>query len=68
MPELALTLFGAPTVAGPVGGGEIGSKPLALLTFLALEPGPHRREELAALLWSGAPDDAARASLRQALA
>lgn len=68
MPELALTLFGAPTVAGPDRGGEIGSKPLALLTFLALEPGPHRREELAALLWSGAPDDAARASLRQALA
>jgi DNA-binding SARP family transcriptional activator len=42
-------------------------KDLALLAFLALEPGPHAREELATLLWSGSPDDKARASLRQTL-
>ncbi len=68
MPDVSLSLFGAPRADGPPGGEGIGSKPLALLTFLALEPGPHRREELAALLWGDAPEEAARASLRQALA
>lgn len=68
MPDVALTLFGAPTAGGSPGSAALGSKPLALLAFLAIEPGPHRREELAALLWSDAPDQAARASLRQALA
>lgn len=67
MTEVVLTLFGAPTAGGLPDAAALGSKPLALLAFLALEPGSHRREELAALLWSDAPDDAARASLRQAL-
>ena len=67
-PDVALTLFGAPKASGPPGAAEVGSKSLALLTFLALESGAHRRDELAALLWGDAPDDAARASLRQALA
>jgi DNA-binding SARP family transcriptional activator len=40
---------------------------MALLAFLALEPGPHAREELATLFWGHATDSAARASLRQAL-
>ena len=40
---------------------------LGLLAFLALEPGPHRREQLTALLWGDYPDDKAKASLRQAL-
>jgi DNA-binding SARP family transcriptional activator len=40
---------------------------LALLAFLLLEPGPHPRERLATLLWGEHPDEAARASLRQAL-
>ncbi len=40
----------------------------ALLAYLAVEAGrPHRREELAGLLWSDKPDQAARDSLRQAL-
>jgi DNA-binding SARP family transcriptional activator len=44
-----------------------GAKELALLTYLALEPGPHTREELAGLLWGESSDSEARASLRQAL-
>lgn len=43
------------------------SKCLALLAYLTLEPGPHTREALAALLWGESPDGAARTSLRQAL-
>jgi DNA-binding SARP family transcriptional activator len=45
----------------------LGSKTLGLLAFLALEPGPHRREQLTALLWGDYPEDRAKASLRQAL-
>jgi predicted ATPase/DNA-binding SARP family transcriptional activator len=39
----------------------------ALLAFLALNSGPQRREELCALLWPEARDDAARNSLSAAL-
>ncbi len=46
---------------------HLGAKELSLLAYLALEPGPHSREELAALLWGESPDADARASLRQAL-
>ena len=45
----------------------LGAKTLGLLAFLALESGPHRREELTALLWGDSPEEKARASLRQAL-
>lgn len=49
---------------GPV---PLGAKQLSLLAYLALEPGPHGRDELATLLWSESPTVEARASLRQAL-
>ena len=52
---------GTPAAAG------LGAKALALLAFLALEPGPHSRDEVAALLWGEFPDEKAKASLRQAL-
>jgi DNA-binding SARP family transcriptional activator len=45
----------------------LGAKALALVTYLALESGPHTREELASLLWGESPEAEARASLRQAL-
>lgn len=67
---IGLHLFGTPEVALPQGAcpqGLASPKCLALLAYLALEPGPHPREELAALLWGDFPDKAARASLRQAL-
>jgi DNA-binding SARP family transcriptional activator len=46
---------------------RLGVKELSLLAYLVLEPGPHGREELAALLWGESSDADARASLRQAL-
>ncbi len=70
MDGTSLSLFGAPSVVLPNGQppGTIGtSKSLALLAYLALENGPHTREELAALLWGDSPEAAARASLRQAI-
>jgi DNA-binding SARP family transcriptional activator len=70
MPGIVLNLLGPPSVALPHGSSARGlraSKCLALLAFLALEPGPHSREELATLLWGDTPEPAARASLRQAL-
>jgi DNA-binding SARP family transcriptional activator len=65
----SLTLLGspAPAVGGAAAGMPLGAKPLALLAYLALEPGPHPRELLASLLWGEHPDAAARASLRQAV-
>lgn len=38
-----------------------------LLAYLALAPGPHSREKLAALLWGDTPDEHACGSLRKAL-
>src|SRR5690606_35393012 len=66
--EPRLTLFG---LAGlePSDPAEVRltGKALALLAYLALEPGGHRREALASLLWSESDDASARASLRQSL-
>jgi len=70
MDGIALHLFGPPEVALPHGEparGLASPKCLALVSYLALEPGPHSREELASLLWGDFPEKAARASLRQAL-
>jgi len=72
VPSFTLHLLGPPKVVEPRGDaaprlGIGASKCLALLAYLTLEPGPHTREELAALLWGDSPDSAARASLRQAL-
>src|SRR5207247_2175546 len=70
MAGLTLQLLGPPSVAGsrdrpgPVMGAATN---VALVAYLALEPGTHSREELAALLWGESPEHAARASLRQAL-
>jgi DNA-binding SARP family transcriptional activator len=71
MPSVRIKLFGPPAVilgdqATPA--TFCAAKPLALVAYLALDPGPHSREHLATLLWSESPQDAARASLRQALA
>src|SRR3954470_4465511 len=45
----------------------LGAKTLALLAYLAIEPGAHRREQVTALLWGDSPEERARGSLRQAL-
>lgn len=68
--RIAVRLIGTASVCLPEGApvhAPLGSKPLALLAYLLLEPGVHSRERLAALLWGDAPDAQARASLRQAL-
>ena len=39
----------------------------SLLAYVALFPGPHPREKLAALLWGDSTDEQARHSLRSAL-
>jgi DNA-binding SARP family transcriptional activator len=70
MPVLSLTLCGRVALEGEGVHGvpaSLSAKALALLAYLALEPGAHSRDELAALLWGDSPDDKAKASLRQAL-
>ncbi|HMQ31168.1 MAG TPA: AAA family ATPase [Chloroflexaceae bacterium] len=69
MAPLELRVLGAPELrAGGRAARLHSAKTLALLAYLALEPGrPHSRERLAALLWGGSPDALARKSLRQAL-
>jgi DNA-binding SARP family transcriptional activator len=66
--RLQLTLLGAAEAF--VGGRRVAfrtRKSLALLAYLALEPGPHSREQLADLLWPDVDGMDARASLRTAL-
>jgi DNA-binding SARP family transcriptional activator len=68
--SVTLTLLGPPSVLlADEGRGPplLGAKDLALLSYLALEPGPHTREELAGLLWGESSEPEARASLRQSL-
>ena len=70
MAGVSLTLLGPPSVRltdGKQHTPQPGAKELGLLAYLALEPGPHTREELAGLLWGESSDTEARASLRQAL-
>jgi len=70
MPSLVLRLCGDVVLSSPdrvPPAPPLGAKTLGLIAFLALERGPHRREELTALLWGDSPEEKARASLRQAL-
>ena len=70
MTGLSLSLCGRVTVTGDVvqpAAAALSAKSLALLAYLALEPGPHSRDQLASLLWGECPDAKAKASLRQAL-
>lgn len=70
MSSFTLRLLGPPCLFAEDAGGApvpLGSKQLALLAYLVLEPGVHTRDELATLLWGESPGSDARASLRQAL-
>ncbi len=69
MTGIRLTLLGTPalTVRGEPAVPPLGAKPMALLAYLAVEPGSHARERLASLLWGEHTDAAARTSLRQAV-
>ncbi|MGW8249009.1 MAG: nSTAND1 domain-containing NTPase [Anaerolineales bacterium] len=71
MSNLEILLLGPFQVrlGGEVITGMRSDKVRALLAYLAVEADqPHRREKLAGLLWSGYPEESARASLRRALA
>ncbi|MBI5653614.1 MAG: tetratricopeptide repeat protein [Chloroflexi bacterium] len=68
--QFNLFLFGAFRLE-PRGGAAIRlprRKVELLLAYLALNPGEHAREKLAALFWGDTPDTQARQSLRTALA
>jgi DNA-binding SARP family transcriptional activator len=68
MSRLAIYLLGPPRIeldGDPVHIGR--AKAVALLAYLALEGGPHRRDTLATLLWPGYDQSSARAHLRRAL-
>ena len=70
MHELSLSLCGRVAVTGNVvqpAASALSAKSLALLAYIALEPGTHSRDALSALLWGDYPDAKAKASLRQAL-
>jgi DNA-binding SARP family transcriptional activator len=69
-PRTLLTLCGSVVLTADDAGRArvpLPAKCLALLAFLALEPGPHTRGALAALLWGDSTDERANGSLRQAL-
>jgi DNA-binding SARP family transcriptional activator/predicted ATPase len=66
--RLTLRLLGPPRVERDGKGIHIGRrKALALLAYLAVERGVHRREALAALFWPEYDPSAARADLRRTL-
>lgn len=70
MADVSLTLLGPPSLSRRTGGvvsPQPSAKALGLLAYLALEPGPHTREELAGLLWGESSEAEARGSLRQAV-
>src|SRR6185436_5504418 len=70
MARVRIALFGGFEIRLPT--GECSRLPArkaqALLAYLAVRPGrAHSRDKLAALLWSAAPAERARHSLRQVL-
>ncbi len=67
-PVLEVSLLGAPTIVGRDGPIRLEStKALALLAFLALQPGPVSRPRLMALLWPDSDESRAAANLRHTL-
>lgn len=67
-PTLRVYLFGHFRMESQAGPVHLPTRKVeALLAYLILNPGPHSREHLAALLWGNTTDARARASLRNAL-
>lgn len=68
---IELRLLGEMEVRAPQNGAADDlagqTKRLALLAYLALDPGYHRRESLLVLLWPDKDTDSARQALRQSL-
>jgi DNA-binding SARP family transcriptional activator len=66
-PRLYLRTFGAPHLLADSVPVDLRAKDLALLVFLRLQPGLHRRTALAALLWAEHSEHNARHSVTQAV-
>jgi DNA-binding SARP family transcriptional activator len=67
-PSLVIDVLGPPAaLADGVPLSVDTRKAIALLAYLAVEPGRHGRESLAALLWPDYSPDRARAALRRTL-
>ncbi|MBN1426448.1 AAA family ATPase, partial [Candidatus Fermentibacteria bacterium] len=67
-PQTTISLLGPPQVHD--GGSAVRlcrRRTMALLAYLAVEPGPHRRESLVALLWPECGPSHAQAYLRNSL-
>ena len=65
---LRILLLGAPRIALNNEPHTLNRrKCLALLAYLAIEPGPHSRDALAALLWPGYDQTSARSNLRRTI-
>lgn len=69
MSEGTIRLFGPPaiTVNGKDKLQVTPVKGFALLVYLCMESGSHRRDRIAALLWPDAPESRSRGSLRTLL-
>jgi DNA-binding SARP family transcriptional activator len=68
MGQLSLALLGSPTIRHD--GQEVSfptRKTAALLIYVAVEPGRHSRDKLAALFWPDRDADHSRGSLRRTL-
>jgi predicted ATPase/DNA-binding SARP family transcriptional activator len=67
--KLELSLLGTVTIRlnGERVGGQVPTKSLALLCYVAVTGQAHSREKLAGLLWGDSPEARAQASLRKAL-
>src|SRR5215469_4797927 len=69
MGRLSLALLAAPRVRHDGGERAFATrKALALLAYLAVEPGRHSREKLTALFWPETDPERGRAALRYTLA
>jgi DNA-binding SARP family transcriptional activator len=66
--KVSLSLLGPPRVEKDGRAVEFETrKAVAILAYLALEPGTQPRDRIAAMLWPEASDERARASLRRTL-
>ncbi|NJN83414.1 MAG: hypothetical protein HC802_14770 [Caldilineaceae bacterium] len=68
MARLTIAWLGAPIITVDEHPAQFDTrKAIALLAFLTMEPGPHMRDALSALLWPELDQGRARGALRRTL-